>query len=159
MTSRRDKLSELTTAEYLDSGRELVAALNPWINNGSHPSFLGLANGNESGMREAHDPGAYRTLHALGANLLCTHHFACAVTSRSIAMAGQKHDPPKSTPAPQRIPFGACRAHVREGGGSANPVPTVFEIAIGMSADDGDRSLRESSPTLSGYLALRPECV
>ena len=83
MTSRRDKLSELTTAESLDSGRELVAALNPWINNGSHPSFLGLANGNESGMREAYDPGAYRTLQALRANLLCTTPFC---SRRNVAL-------------------------------------------------------------------------
>lgn len=49
-------------AEYADSGRELFAALTPWLDGHAHPSFLGPADATEAGTRRAYDPDTYRTL-------------------------------------------------------------------------------------------------
>lgn len=50
--------------DYLDSGRELVKALSPWLHEQGHPSFLGPADATESGTRHAYDPDTYQRLQA-----------------------------------------------------------------------------------------------
>src|SRR5262249_36574876 len=47
---------------YLDSGRELVAALAPWLHEGTHPSFMAPADATEDGVRRAYDPDVYDEL-------------------------------------------------------------------------------------------------
>jgi len=56
-------------ADYLDSGRELIDALGPWLyeDDRAHPSFLGPADATESGTRQAYDPDVYRHLQAVKA--------------------------------------------------------------------------------------------
>jgi hypothetical protein len=49
-------------AGYLDSGRELTAALAPWMHDMAHPSFQGPGDATESGTRRAYDPETYRRL-------------------------------------------------------------------------------------------------
>jgi UDP-N-acetylenolpyruvoylglucosamine reductase len=51
--------------DYLDSGRELIKALTPWLCDKSHPSFLGPADATEAGTRRAYDPDTYKSLQAV----------------------------------------------------------------------------------------------
>jgi FAD binding domain/Berberine and berberine like len=54
-------------ADYLDSGRELVAALAPWLHPRGNPSFLGPADTTEPLTRRAYDPDVYQNLRSLKA--------------------------------------------------------------------------------------------
>jgi hypothetical protein len=52
---------------YLDSGRELITALRPWLHDNAHPSFLGPGDATESGTRRAYDADTYQMLQAVKA--------------------------------------------------------------------------------------------
>ncbi|GKU48959.1 oxidoreductase [Mycobacterium montefiorense] len=49
-------------ATYRDSGRELLAALSPWLHDRSNPSFVGPADTPEDRTRQAYDPTVYEKL-------------------------------------------------------------------------------------------------
>ena len=51
-------------ADYLDSGRELIEALAPWLYGRAHPTFLGPADVTESATRRAYEPQTYEALQA-----------------------------------------------------------------------------------------------
>jgi FAD/FMN-containing dehydrogenase len=66
-------------ADYLDSGRELMKALSPWLHDKAHPCFLGPADATDSRTREAYDAAVYQDLQAAKAkydphNLFRTNH-------------------------------------------------------------------------------------
>lgn len=54
-------------AAYRDSGRDLLAALRPWLHNGSNPSFIGPADAVEGRTMLAYDPEVYQRLRAVKA--------------------------------------------------------------------------------------------
>ena len=55
-------------ADYRDSGRELLAALRPWLHDRANPSFVGPADTAEDRTRQAYDPDVYEKLRAVKAN-------------------------------------------------------------------------------------------
>ncbi|MBV8787939.1 MAG: FAD-binding oxidoreductase [Mycobacterium sp.] len=54
-------------AAYRDSGRDLLAALQPWLHTGSSPSFIGPADTADGRTRLAYDPEVYEKLRAVKA--------------------------------------------------------------------------------------------
>jgi hypothetical protein len=54
-------------ADYLDSGRELIDALAPWLYERAHPTFLGPADATESATRRAYEPETFKILQAVKA--------------------------------------------------------------------------------------------
>lgn len=54
-------------SDYLHPGRELLAALRPWLHDNGNPSFLGPDDISEERTRQAYDPGAYAKLRAVKA--------------------------------------------------------------------------------------------
>lgn len=55
-------------ADYRDSGRELLAALGPWLHDMASPSFVGPADAVEDRIRRAYAPDVYETLRTVKAN-------------------------------------------------------------------------------------------
>ncbi|OBA63651.1 hypothetical protein A5647_04480 [Mycobacterium sp. 1100029.7] len=54
-------------AAYRDSGRELLAALQPWLHTVGNPSFVGPADASEERTREIYEPAVYEKLRAVKA--------------------------------------------------------------------------------------------
>jgi hypothetical protein len=54
-------------ADYLDSGRELIDALAPWLYERAHPTFLGPTDATESATRRAYGPETFKILQAVKA--------------------------------------------------------------------------------------------
>jgi hypothetical protein len=55
-------------ATYAASGRELIQALGPWLNETGNPSFLAPADATEHGTRQAYDREVYHQLQSVKAN-------------------------------------------------------------------------------------------